>query len=423
MNISRHILVGACVALGLASCANEDFSTVKTGSMSLSVDKVAPAATRAVETADYPVAVYSVLDNSEVATYEKASLIPEKQVMAVGQYYATAHTPGVMEKIQSTPYYAGRDTFEIMQNINTVATVVCRMANGSVTVAYSDAFLDAFSDWTVSIDDGGQTALVYSKERDGLTPAPAYIRWEENVKTLKVNIVATTMAGNRISNSNTLTKQQASEKYDSDTEYFAGGDCIVINFDPVESTEGDITGISVRANISFDDNEREESFEMEVEDFIPEDTGDDTPGDDTPGGDSNAITLDLPEDMTVTGETDPSLGDTYIEAENGIKSITVKMTSTSADMVGALTDLSGNYNGVDFIAGAEVVDNTEMVRLFTDLGQELSVPTKGDTNYTFPIGNFFLFLTALPGDHTFTLTITDMEDNTKNGLLTLTVEE
>ena len=421
-------MVGACVALGLASCANEDFSTVKTGSMSLSVDKVAPAATRAVETADYPVAVYSVLDNSEVATYEKASLIPEKQVMAVGQYYATAHTPGVMEKIQSTPYYAGRDTFEIMQNINTVATVVCRMANGSVTVVYSDAFLDAFSDWTVSIDDGGATALVYSKERDGLTPAPAYIRWEENVKTLKVNIVATTMAGNRISNSNTLTKQQASEKYDSDTEYFAGGDCIVINFDPVESTEGDITGISVHANISFDDNEREESFEMEVEDFIPEDTGDDTPGDDTPGddtpgGDSNAITLDLPEDMTVTFATDPSLGDTYIEAENGIKSITVKMTSTSADMVGALTDLSGNYNGVDFIAGAEVVDNTEMVRLFTDLGQELSVPTKGDTNYTFPIGNFFLFLTALPGDHTFTLTITDMEDNTKNGLLTLTVEE
>ena len=421
MNISKHILAGACVALGLASCANEDFSTVKTGSMSLSVDKVAPTATRAIETADFPVAVYSLL-GSEVVSYEKASLIPEKQVMAVGEYYATAHTPGVMEKIQSTPYYAGRDTFEIMQNINTIATVVCRMANGSVTVAYSDAFLDAFSDWTVSIDDGGQTALVYSKERDGLTPAPAYIRWEENVKTLKVNIVATTMAGNRISTSNTLTKLQASEKYDSDTEYFAGGDCIVINFDPVENTEGDITGIVVRANISFDANEREESFEMEVEDFIPEDTGDDTPGGDTPGGDSDAIKLDLPEDMTITLATDPSLGDTYIAAEHGIESIKVKVESTSADMMSELDRLISDY-GVDFVNGAEVVENQDMVTLFLDLEQVLEVPTKGDTEYTFPIGNFFSFLGILPGEHTFKMVVTDMEGNTKNGQLTLTVEE
>lgn len=421
MNISKHILIGACVAFGLASCANEDFSTVKMGSMSLNVDKVAPMATRAVETADFPVAVFSLLDNEEVASYENASLVPSQLKMAVGKYYATAHTPGVMDKIMLTPYYAGCDTFEIMQNVNTVSTVVCRMANGCVKVNYNSDFTETFTDWTISVDDGGQSLLVYTKERDGMTPTPLYIRWEENVKSLKVNFVGSTIAGNRIATSNIISKQQASEQYDSDTEYFAGGDCVVINFEPVESTEGDITGIVIKANIQFE--ESEESFEMEVEDFIPEDTGDDTPGGDTPGGDSNAIQLDLPEDMNVTFTTAPSLGDTYIEAENGIKSITVKMTSTSADMVGALTDLSGNYNGVDFIAGAEVVDNTEMVRLFTDLGQELSVPTKGDTNYTFPIGNFFLFLTALPGDHTFTLTITDMEGNTKNGQLTLTVEE
>lgn len=417
MKISKHILAGAGIVLGLASCANEDFSAAKIGSMSLSVDQVAPVATRAIETADYPVAVFSLLDNKEIASYENASLVPSQLKLAVGEYYATAHTPGVMDKIMTTPYYAGCDTFEIMQNVNTVSTVVCRMANGCVKVNYSADFAETFTDWTISVDDGGKSVLVYSKEKDGLNPDPLYIRWEENVKSLKVNFVGSTIAGNRIATSNTLSKKQASEQYDSDTEYFAGGDCIVINFEPVESTEGDITGIVIKANIQFE--ESEESFDMEVEDNIPEDTGDE---DEPTGGDSNAITLDLPEDMIVSAATDPALGNTYIAAEHGIKSIRVKMESTSEAMMGSLSDLAGNYAGVDFAAGAEVVENQEMVRLFGDLGQTLAVPAVGDTEYVFPIGNFFSLLAFLPGEHSFTLIITDMDGNTKNGQLTLTVE-
>ena len=98
------------------------------------------------------------------------------------------------------------------------------------------------------------------------------------------------------------------------------------------------------------------------------------------------------------------------------------MVSTSDAMMGSLADLAGNYDGVDFVAGAEVVENQEMVRLFGDLGQTLAVPSTGDTEYVFPIGNFFSLLAFLPGEHSFTLIITDIEGNTKNGELTLTVE-
>jgi hypothetical protein len=247
------------------------------------------------------------------------------------------------------------------------------------------------------------------------------MRFEENVSALNVNFVGTTINGNRITASNRLTKKQASEQYDSDSEYFSGGDAIVIIFNTVESTEGDVTGVSVNANISFE--ESDESFDMEVEDNVTDDGGDE-PGGNEPGGDagSDAISLDLPEDMVVSAATDPSLGDTYIAAENGIKSIKVKMSSTSEDMIASLNDLAGNYDGVDFISGAEVVGNQEMVRLFGDLGQTLAVPAEGDTEYTFPIGNFFTLLAFLPGEHTFTLTITDMQGNTKDGLLKLTVE-
>jgi hypothetical protein len=91
-------------------------------------------------------------------------------------------------------------------------------------------------------------------------------------------------------------------------------------------------------------------------------------------------------------------------------------------MIGSLRALTENYDGVDFINGAEVVGNQGMVGLFSDLGQTLAVPAEGDTEYTFPIGNFFNLLVVLPGEHTFTLTITDMEGNTKDGVLKLTVE-
>lgn len=423
MNISKNILAGIAISLSLASCVNEEFPTSNSrqGSMTLNIDKVAPAVVRSVETADYPVAIYSMTDNKEIASYERADQVPTQIKLAVGNYYAEAHTPGQMEKIMETPYYAGRDEFEILQNINTISTIVCRMANGRINVNYSDDFTQAFTDWTVTITDGTESAIIYTYQADGLNPKPLYISWEENVKELKVNFVGTTLSGNRITTNSTLTKQQASEQYDSDTEYFAGGDCIVINFKPVESTEGDITGITIKANIQFE--ESEENFEMEVEDNIPEDNGSgDNNGDNPGGGDSNAITLNLPDNMTVSAATDPALGDTYIAAEHGIKSIMVKMASTSEAMMGSLADLASNYEGVDFVAGAEVVENQEMIRLFGDLGQTLAVPSTGDTEYVFPIGNFFSLLAFLPGEHSFTLIITDMEGNTKNGELTLTVE-
>lgn len=426
MKFSKILFLGSFVTVCLSSCMNEEFPVAnsKQGSMTLSVDKLKPTTTRSVDTSDFPVSVNSISEQGaqEVYSYDKASLVPNKITLSVGTYYAEAHTPGNLGKIMTAPYYLGRDTFEIIAGLTTYSTVVCRMANGSFTVRFTDAFVQTFSNWTVSIDDGTTSAIIYDQTQ-GQEPPVIYMTFEEDVEALNVNFVGTTKDGNRITANNKLTKKQATEQYDSDETAFSGGDAIVIVFNPVESTEGDVTGITLQANISFEETEKE--FEMEVEDNVT--SGGDTPGEDTPGeGDSsdedtNAITLELPEDMTVSEKTDPSLGDTYIAAENGIKSIKVKMSSTSDDMVGSLQALTGNYPGVDFLSGAEVVGNETMVSLFTDLGQTLAVPSEGDAEYTFPIGNFFVLLAFLPGEHTFDLVITDMDGNTKEGVLKLTV--
>ena len=427
MNISKILLLGTFFGIGVSSCVNEEFPTTdaKQGSVSLDVDHLKPSATRAIETADFPVAIYDAEGNKEVASYDKASLVPKQIKMSVGNYYAVAHTPGVMDKIMDKPYYSGRDDFEILPNINTVSTVVCRMANGSFKINFSNDFAGSFTNWTISIDDGTSSAIIYTYEKDGWTPPVTYMAFEAKVEVLNVNFTGTTTSGNRIAASNKLTKKAASEQYDSDNPYFSGGDAIEIEFRPVESTEGDITGITVKADIQFE--ESEEDFEMEVEDNTSA-GGDDEGGNEDPpggneGGNSDAITLNLPQNMTIGFDTDPSLGDTYIASKNGLKSIKVKMSSTSEAMVQSLQDLTENYDDVDFINGAEVVGNQEMTRLFDDLGQTLAVPAVGDTEYTFPIGNFFILLAVLPGEHTFTLTITDMNGNTKDGVLKLTAVE
>ena len=318
MNISKKILLGSFIGLAFASCANEGFPTSEEGTMSLNVDKVVPTATRAVETASFPVAVYSLSTNQVIASYKRADEVPAKVKMNTGEYYAEAHSPLQLKKIMNDPYYAGRDTFEILQNINTISNVICRMANGSITVRFSDDFMTVFKSWTVTIDDGSETAIVYTYDQDGLLPATKYIRFEDNVKELNVQFFGVTAKGNRNSTANILTKRQASEQYDSDNENFSGGDCIVVNFSPVDATDGDITGISITANIQFE--ESEENFTLEVEDKILAGGGDNNDDENLGGGDSDAITLNLPADMVVSDGTDPALGNTYIAAEYGIKS-------------------------------------------------------------------------------------------------------
>ena len=87
-NIFKIMIAGTFVGLGLSSCVSEELSAedVRKGSMSLSVDKLEPSATRAVETADFPVAIYTQSDNQEYASYEKVSLVPKQIKMPVGMY-------------------------------------------------------------------------------------------------------------------------------------------------------------------------------------------------------------------------------------------------------------------------------------------------------------------------------------------------
>lgn len=315
------------------------------------------------------------------------------------------------------PYYKGQESMEILKGVTTNAEVICKMQNSLISISYGSDFREVFTSWEITISDNVDTNYGFTHNSGN----SIYLYFgEEGAKELTVNFRGVTTEGNTIASRSKLTKNQADESYDDDRENFTGGDALKLNFTPTDATDGKITGIDINADVVFEETTTDVIVEVIDKPGLEEGGGTEEPIDPTPGED-NAITLNLPADMTVSGGTDPALGNTYIKADNGLKSIKVKISSTSDEMISSLQDLSAGY-GVDFIAGAEVVENKKLVDLFKDLGQTLTVPNEGDTEYTFPIGNFFGLLVFLPGDHTFDLIITDMSGNTKSGKLVLTVE-
>lgn len=423
----HKIFLGCAAALALVSCVSEDLSKnagKDSGRLQIGVETQDPLKTRAdaYTVTNFPVTIYNEDGTTKVQSYDAVSAMPEQILLPTGTYLLEAHTPGVMERIMTAPYYKGTELSVIQKDVTTQSTITCKMANTSVSVHYDQDFLDLFTSWTITFDDGTDNAISFTNE-DGNAPSAIYWDLGEGVEKLIVNFRGVNRDGT-ITAKNELTKSQATETYDGQSANFAGGDAVVVNFTPVEATTGYVT-IGITATI-FGQAAEEVPAVVQIVDngtFTPDDgNGDEpNPGDDPQPGDDNAITLNMPNDMTVTAETDPALGDAVILTPKGIKSLKVTIVSSNPDMVSSLTDVADSYPGVDFINGAEVVGNTNLVSFLGELGQEITVPTTGQTEYTFPIGNFFGFLLILEGEHTFNMTVEDQEGNIKQGTLKLTI--
>lgn len=421
MKFKNTFLVGIMTIAGLTSCLSEDFGSedqaTDKGSLALDVNLLKPESRTVSEVSDFPV-VISDASGKQVASYDKVTDVPEKITLGVGTYTVSSHTMGAIYKKMFFPYYAGSTDTEILKGVTSQVDVICKMKNSKISVNYDDDFKSVFTSWEITITDGSETALSFTNADPTNT-----VYWyfgETGVRELVVNFRGTTVEGSTIAARNVLTKDQADESYDDDNELFSGGEALTLNFTPSESTDGKIVGINISVDLTFE--ETEESVDVNVVDKpgFEEGGNEPTPGP-TPGGDDSSITLNLPQSMTVNATTDTALGNTYIKADNGIKSIVVKIRSNSDEMVSSVADLNDNY-GVDFLGGAEIVENNDVVSLFTDLNQPLSVPNRGDKEYTFPIGNFFGLLVFLSGEHSFDLVVTDMNGNHKSGTVTLTVQ-
>lgn len=319
----------------------------------------------------------------------------------------------------TAPYYAGSTDITVSKDIASKADVVCRMANSRIQMNYGEDFKEAFSQWTITINDGSEMALSYTQEN--LTPAPIYWHFDDNVTTITVNIRATTTAGNTVSESRNFRKKDATENYEEVGEAFTGGDALEINMGTVTSSTGDLEGITINTNITFEDSS--EAVEIPTHDPDP----DPTPDPPVPGGES--VTLNLPADVTysMSAGDAPASADAYIASEAGLDKIIVTITAGNDAFQAILVDL--RMDGQSFLAengGVDLIDNSDFGNLVATVGSQ--APTDGIKEYTFPIGAFFTFLdmtgaTDAGKSHEFHITVTDKNGKTANGVFKVTINE
>lgn len=432
MKLTNIIALSTAAILCLASCEMKNeltgslVSKEDTGAVELEVSVKQPVSqTRAEEVAtnNFPVTIQGTSTGvtDVLKEYATADEVPGSITVPVGNYTVSSHTPGTLEKKMDTPYYAGSTDITVSKGITSQVDVVCRMANSRIQMQYGDDFKEAFSEWTITVDDGSEMALTYTQ--DDLTPQAIYWHFGENVTTITVNIRAKTTEGNTVTAAQSFKKADAAEKYEEVGDTFTGGDALVINMGTVESSTGNLTGITITTNITFEN----ESESVEIPTTDPDEPGEGGGDPVEPG--EGAVTLNLPEDVTYSIEAGnaPASADAYIASEAGLDKIIVTITAGNDAFQTILVDLT--MDGQNFLAengGVDLIDNSDFGNLVATVGSQ--APTDGTKEYTFPIGAFFTFLDMTgatdPGkSHEFHITVTDKNGETATGVFKVTINE
>ncbi|WP_287641946.1 DUF4493 domain-containing protein [Bacteroides sp.] len=423
MKLINIIALSTAAILGLASCEMKNeltgslVSKEDTGALELGVSVKQPVSqTRATEVAtnNFPVTIQgtSAEVTDVVKEYATVDEVPSSITVPVGQYTVTSHTPGTLEKKMENPYYSGSTNITVSKGITSEVDVVCRMANSRIQMKYGNDFKEAFSSWTITIDDGTETALAYTESDQN--PAPIYWHFGDNITAITVNIKAVTTKGNTVTERRVFQKKDAAEQYEEVGDAFTGGDALEINMGTVESSTGELTGITITANITFEN----ESESVEIPTTNPNEGGDS--GTEPPTGDGINITEPAGNSFLTDGVdiNNGAFPDKEIKilmsVPDGIQNLYVKVETTNSVFEGMVAGMGLTAeNGLD-LTSQEAIDQA--------LGNLFPLPEAGQTNYSFTLSETLLYLLKdFDGEHQFMLTVIDKNNQQASATLTVRV--
>lgn len=423
MKLINIIALSTVAILGLASCEMKNeltgslVSKEDTGALELGVSVKQPVSqTRATEVAtnNFPVTIQgtSAEVTAVVKEYATVDEVPSSITVPVGQYTVTSHTPGTLEKKMENPYYSGSTNITVSKGITSEVDVVCRMANSRIQMKYGNDFKEAFSSWTITIDDGTETALAYTESDQN--PAPIYWHFGDNITAITVNIKAVTTKGNTVTERRVFQKKDAAEQYEEVGDAFTGGDALEINMGTVESSTGELTGIKITTNITFEN----ESESVEIPTTNPDEGGDS--GTEPPTGDGINITEPAGNSFLTDGVdiNNGAFPDKEIKilmsVPDGIQNLYVKVETTNSVFEGMVAGMGLTAeNGLD-LTSQEAIDQA--------LGNLFPLPEAGQTNYSFTLSETLLYLLKdFDGEHQFMLTVIDKNNQQASATLTVRV--
>jgi len=427
---------------GLASCEmkdeilGKDPMTGDTGTLSLSVEtgKVTRGTTDQVD--QFPV----VITGKDVEYTQKFDSYAElKQAgevkLPVGTYTIEACSPGEFKSEMSEPFYGGEQEVKIQKDVTSETSVVCTMQNVKISINLTEEFLATYDDWEFTVTDGNEHIQPYTKTADGNKPAAVYWKMEEGVELIYVKGKAHTISGEEVTFSEIIRKSGTPEFEEGDDPSLVGGDELKIDFLPVK-VEGSTPGIEkdgIQIKVSLFNSEKDENVEIPVnpgtdggdteEPGTGEDGGDEG-GEDGDGGGETAAgpTISFPQSTyTLPADADKN-ANAKIIAEAGLKSVKVEIIAGN-DVFGVA--INAMFKGENPF---ELIGNEELSAVFE--GMHIQLPEANDTEYNFPVGNFFPVLstpdfgpTTTSEGHVFNITVTDQNGKTASGKLNVIVTE
>lgn len=426
-------MAGLLLTAGLFSCEMKDelkgdvgVIPSEVGYLDLSVAvgqgtrvEKATSAKSSVNTDDFPVVIKGT-DVEYTKTFESYAKLQEESPIAlpVGNYTVSAHTNAELKALMDVPYYAGETNLTIAKEVEAKANVECTMKNTKIQLIYDPEFSETFKEWDITISDGSSNILTY--DETDLNPKAKYWLVADGVKVIEVRIEAVTQDGTPVSENRSYTKPD-----DADSDFWAGSDALTVTMEPGEPSDPEnpygVTGIKVTVQISFDDNELEEVVEIPVE-------GDDeaTEPSEPDGGEEGDSekpevgipTISIPQSTyTLPGDVEKN-ADATITAEAGIKSVKVQIVPGNDTFTNIV---SGMFGAEPF----ELIGNETLGEVFSGMG--ISLPSEGDTEYIFPVGNFFSLLSGMgatdsPEGHVFRITVEDKNGETASASLGVIVK-
>ena len=427
-------IAGLLLTAGLVSCEMKDELKGNTGIVPsevgyLDLDVAVGQKTRADETTsvvpsvstdDFPVEIKGK-DVEYTKVFESYEALKKECPLAlpVGNYTVSAHTNAELKAVMDVPYYGGETSLTITKDIEAKANVECTMKNTKVQLVYDTEFSTVFKEWDITVSDGSANILTY--DETDLNPKAKYWLIAENVTVIKMHIDAVTQDGTPVSEDRSYAKPD-----DADSDFWEGSDALTVTMEPGEPSDPEnpygVTGIKVTVQISFDDNEQEDVVEIPVE-GDDEATEPSEPDGGEEGGDSEKPEVGVPSisipQSTYTLPTDvETKADATITAEAGIKSVKVQIVPGNEMFAGIVNEMFG-------AEPFELIGNKTLGEVFSGMG--ISLPSEGDTEYIFPVGNFFSLLSGMGATvssegHVFRITVEDENGETASTSLGVIVK-
>lgn len=419
-------VAGMLMAAGLASCemkdelkGNTEIVYSEVGYLDLGV-AVGQGSSRAEDSSvsanDFPVEIVGT-DVEYTKIFESYEKMLEESpiVLPVGNYTVTAHTNGILEAVMDNPYYGGQTPLTIKKDVTETAEVVCKMENTKIQMVYDTEFLNTFDTWDITVTDGSQHILTYTEADKN--PKAKYWLIQEGISAIKVQIEAITKDSVKVSETRLISKPE-----DADSEFWGGSDDLKITMTPGDpDANTGVGGIEVKVEITF--TEKDETVEIPVEgdDEVTEPSEPD--GGEEGDGDSEKPEVGIPSisipqsTYTLPGDAEKN-ADATITAEAGIKSVKVQIVPGNEMFTNIVSGMFG-------VEPFELIGNETLGTVFSGMG--ISLPSEGDKEYIFPVGNFFSLLsdmgtTDASEGHVFKITVEDKNGKTASASLGVIVE-